>query len=79
MGPNGIGKSTLLKIAMGELAADAGKAEWGYEAHPGYFAQDHREQLSPANQTAEDWVWACCQDQGLGFVAQSDGADALFR
>ena len=68
MGPNGIGKSTLLKIAMGELAADVGEAEWGYEAHPGYFAQDHREQLSPANQTAEDWVWECCQDQGLGFV-----------
>ena len=34
MGPNGIGKSTLLKIAMGELAADAGEAEWGYEAPP---------------------------------------------
>ena len=68
MGPNGIGKSTLLKIAMGELAADAGESEWGYEAHPGYFAQDHREKLSPPNQTAEAWVWECCQDQGLGFV-----------
>ena len=79
MGPNGIGKSTLLKIAMGELAADTGEAEWGYEAHPGYFAQDHREQLSPANQTAEDWVWECCQDQGPRLRAQSDGADALFR
>ena len=68
MGPNGIGKSTLLKIAMGELAADAGETEWGYEAHPGYFAQDHREKLSPPNQTAEAWVWECCQDQGFGFV-----------
>ena len=68
MGPNGIGKSTLLKIAMGELAADTGEVEWGYEAHPGYFAQDHREKLSPPNQTAEAWVWECCQDQGLGFV-----------
>ena len=68
MGPNGIGKSTLLKIAMGELAADAGETEWGYEAHPGYFAQDHRERLSPPNQTAEAWVWECCQDQGFGFV-----------
>ena len=68
MGPNGIGKSTLLKIAMGELAADAGESEWGYEAHPGYFAQDHREKLSPPNQTAEAWVWECCQDQGFGFV-----------
>ena len=68
MGPNGIGKSTLLKIAMGELAADTGEVGWGYEAHPGYFAQDHRENLSPPNQTAEAWVWECCQDQGLGFV-----------
>ena len=68
MGPNGIGKSTLFKIAMGELAADAGESEWGYEAHPGYFAQDHREKLSPPNQTAEAWVWECCQDQGFGFV-----------
>ena len=68
MGPNGIGKSTLLKIAMGELAADVGETEWGYEAHPGYFAQDHREKLSPPNQTAEAWVWECCQDQGFGFV-----------
>ncbi len=68
MGPNGIGKSTLLKIAMGELAPDAGKVEWGYETHPGYFAQDHRTQLSPSGQTAEAWVWECCPDQGLGFV-----------
>lgn len=68
MGPNGIGKSTLLKIAMGELAADTGEAEWGYEAHPGYFAQDHRERLTPPSQTAEAWVWECCQEQGLGFV-----------
>ena len=28
LGPNGIGKSTLLKIAMGEVEADAGEVEW---------------------------------------------------
>ena len=38
LGPNGIGKSTLLKIVMGDLEADAGEVEWGYETHPGYFA-----------------------------------------
>src|SRR6202035_2348579 len=43
IGPNGIGKSTLLKIAVGEVEADAGRAEWGYEAHRGYFSQDHHE------------------------------------
>ena len=42
IGPNGIGKSTLLKILIGELEADAGEVEWGYETHPGYFAQDHK-------------------------------------
>ena len=56
MGPNGIGKSTLLKIVMGELEADEGEVEWGYETHPGYFAQDHREQLDPTHGTAEGWV-----------------------
>ncbi|MDP6944390.1 MAG: ABC-F family ATP-binding cassette domain-containing protein, partial [Myxococcota bacterium] len=35
IGPNGIGKSTLLKIAMGEVAADAGETEWGHEVHTG--------------------------------------------
>ena len=68
MGPNGIGKSTLLKIAMGELEADAGEVEWGYETHPGYFAQDHQEQFEPPNITAEDWIWEVCPDQGFGFV-----------
>jgi ATPase subunit of ABC transporter with duplicated ATPase domains len=68
MGPNGIGKSTLLKIVMGKLEADQGEVEWGYETHPGYFAQDHRDQLTPPEGTAEGWVWDCCQDKDIGFV-----------
>ena len=68
MGPNGIGKSTLLKIIMGDLAPDAGEVEWGYETHPGYFAQDHQEQFDSPNNTAEAWIWSFCQDQGIGFV-----------
>ena len=68
MGPNGIGKSTLLKIAMGELEPDAGKVEWGYEAHPGYFAQDVEQQLGDADQTAEEWLWAYCPGRDRGYV-----------
>jgi ATPase subunit of ABC transporter with duplicated ATPase domains len=45
IGPNGIGKSTLLRILTGRLEADAGSARWGHEAKIGYFAQDHREVL----------------------------------
>ena len=68
MGPNGIGKSTLLKIVMSELDADEGEAEWGYEAHPGYFAQDHREEFDPPHNTAEGWVWDSCPERDIGYV-----------
>ncbi|NIP82750.1 MAG: ATP-binding cassette domain-containing protein, partial [Gemmatimonadetes bacterium] len=56
MGPNGIGKSTLLKILVGRLEPDAGTVDWGHETHPGYFAQDHHEQLDDASITAEQWI-----------------------
>ncbi len=68
MGPNGIGKSTLLKIIMGDLAADEGEVEWGYETHPGYFAQDHKEQFERPHRTAEAWIWDTCPEQSIGFV-----------
>jgi ATPase subunit of ABC transporter with duplicated ATPase domains len=68
MGPNGIGKSTLLKIVMGELPADEGSVEWGYETHPGYFAQDHHEQLGESDRTAEEWLWDFCPGKDRGFV-----------
>ena len=67
MGANGIGKSTLLKLVMGELEADAGTVEWGHETHPGYFAQDHRERFQPEI-TAEAWAWETCPDQSISFV-----------
>ncbi len=73
MGPNGIGKSTLLKICMGELDADGGDVAWGYETHPGYFAQDHREQLGSVEQTAEAWIWEICSGETIGFVRNQLG------
>jgi ATPase subunit of ABC transporter with duplicated ATPase domains len=68
IGPNGIGKSTLLKIAVGDLEADAGKVAWGYETYPGYFAQDHREQLGESRQTVEENLWELCPGETIGFV-----------
>ncbi len=68
IGPNGIGKSTLLKIVMGEEAADAGSVEWGYETHPGYFAQNCQEQFKALTGTAEEWVWNFCPGKDIGFV-----------
>ncbi|TVP55766.1 MAG: ABC transporter ATP-binding protein [Gemmatimonadales bacterium] len=68
LGPNGIGKSTLLKIVMGELEPDDGEVEWGYETHPGYFAQDYKDQFRGHTGSAEDWIWDACPDKDLGYV-----------
>lgn len=68
MGPNGIGKSTLLKIAIGELEADAGSVSWGYETYPGYFAQNIEQRLDDPEMTTEAWVWSFCPGKDRGFV-----------
>lgn len=41
IGPNGIGKTTLLRCLVGDLEADAGQVKWAENASLGYFAQDH--------------------------------------
>ena len=68
IGPNGIGKSTLLKIAMGEVEAEAGKIEWGYETHPGYFSQDHDEVKKAGKQSVEAWLWEVVPRESIGFI-----------
>jgi ATPase subunit of ABC transporter with duplicated ATPase domains len=68
IGPNGIGKSTLLKIAMGETEADAGRIEWGYETYPGYFSQDHHELPKGSKQSVEAWLWEAVPGEPIGFV-----------
>jgi ATP-binding cassette subfamily F protein uup len=44
LGPNGIGKSTLLKLILGEIQADSGSIEHGTKLNVAYFDQ-MREQL----------------------------------
>lgn len=57
VGPNGIGKSTLLKIVLSELQADQGIFEWSETVQIGYFAQDFHAQL-PEEQTIWQWMEA---------------------
>ena len=68
IGPNGLGKSTLLKIAVDELAADGGAVKWGHETRVGYFAQDHHEALLDPNQTALDVIWNTVPKAETAFV-----------
>ena len=68
IGPNGIGKSTLLKIVMGRLEPDEGSTEWGHQVMPGYFAQDHRELIAESTGTVESWLAAASPGQTVGWV-----------
>ena len=67
IGPNGVGKSTLLKILMGELEADAGSYEWGYETYPEYFSQDHHES-TPANTTPYEFLYSVDPGASIGTI-----------
>jgi macrolide transport system ATP-binding/permease protein len=40
VGENGVGKSTLLRILMGEVAPDCGQVVWAAQAVVGYLAQE---------------------------------------
>ena len=43
IGPNGCGKSTLMKMLVGQVAPDSGAIEIGETIRMGYFAQDEKE------------------------------------
>ena len=67
IGPNGIGKSTLLKILLGELTMDEGEFEWGYETSLSYFAQDHHENLK-GRISAYDWLYQFGQQENISTI-----------
>nr|WP_297459133.1 ABC-F family ATPase [uncultured Halomonas sp.] len=55
IGPNGIGKTTLLRCLVGELAADGGAVKWTDSAELGYFAQEHGDDFAN-DATLYEWM-----------------------
>lgn len=55
IGQNGIGKTTLLNVMMGELTPDSGAVTWGQSAMPTYFTQDHNDTIRK-DTTLYDWL-----------------------
>jgi ATPase subunit of ABC transporter with duplicated ATPase domains len=55
IGPNGIGKTTLLRTLAGDLEKDKGRLKWSENANPGYFAQDHAADFETET-TLFDWM-----------------------
>ena len=55
IGPNGVGKTTLLRVLLGELPPDAGTVKWAEKARPGYCAQDNAGDFE-ADMNLVDWI-----------------------
>ena len=55
IGANGCGKSTLIKILLGKLAATGGKIETGYNVEIGYYDQEN--QNLDMTKTVLDELW----------------------
>ena len=55
IGPNGIGKTTLIRCLVGELTPDAGTVQWGTGMTWGYYPQDYRGEIE-GGRTAFEWL-----------------------
>jgi len=55
IGPNGIGKTTLLRCLAGDLEPDAGVVKWSENVNLGYYAQDHSADFAD-DDTLFDWM-----------------------
>ena len=55
IGPNGIGKTTLLRTLVHDLEPDSGIIKWSENANIGYFAQDHSADFSN-DMSLFDWM-----------------------
>jgi ATPase subunit of ABC transporter with duplicated ATPase domains len=55
IGPNGVGKTTLLRCIAGNLKLDAGTVKWAEKARTGYWPQDPVEEFKNDEPLA-DWM-----------------------
>jgi ATPase subunit of ABC transporter with duplicated ATPase domains len=74
IGENGVGKSTLLKLLMGELKPVEGSIKWAEKARPGYYAQDHAAEFS-GGMSLTEWI----ADHARANVNEGDDLETLIR
>jgi len=69
IGPNGIGKTTLLRCLQGDLQATSGSIKWSDNSQLGYYAQDHAADFEE-DKTLLDW---------MGYWGQKDDDEQVIR
>ena len=55
IGENGVGKTTFLKLLLGQLQPSYGTIKWAEKAKPGYYAQDHASDFAE-DKNLTDWI-----------------------
>ncbi len=71
IGPNGIGKTTLLKCLVGECEPSSGSVKWSENSEIGYCAQDHSAEFDNKMQLfewMEQWGKPSDDDQAIRSV-----------
>ena len=56
IGPNGVGKTTLMRCLAGELHPTAGRIAWVENAQLGYMPQDPQAEFEPTSATCSRWM-----------------------
>ncbi len=67
IGSNGVGKTTLLRLLLGEIKPDAGTIKWGDNASWSYYPQDYHDDIKPGG-SALDWLMQFSEKGDIQFV-----------
>jgi ATP-binding cassette subfamily F protein 3 len=67
IGPNGFGKTTLLRMLAGEINPDQGIISFGHNVKMSYYAQHHSEMLDPDKTVIEE-VYQVVPHESMSFV-----------
>ncbi|MGO0061407.1 ABC-F family ATP-binding cassette domain-containing protein [Brevibacillus fluminis] len=67
VGPNGLPKTTLFQILMGEIEADSGNFEWGVTTSRAYFPKDNSEYFT-SDLNLVEWLRQYSKDPDETFV-----------
>lgn len=68
VGTNGLVKTTLFKILMGELEADSGEFKWGVTTSQAYFPKDNAMYFADMELNLVDWLRQFSRDQEETFI-----------
>ncbi len=68
VGPEGMAKTALFKILMGELEADSGSFKWGVTTSQAYFPKDNSQYFDGVELSLVDWLRQFSRDQEESFI-----------